>query len=292
MRFHYAESMTDPAYYPELARCAEEHGFHGMTVPDSICYPEHSDSTYPYNADGTREFLDDKPFIEPFCLISALGMVTTTLTFTTFVIKLPLRHPVNAAKSTASVAALTGGRLLLGVGSSPWPDDYEVIGLPWSERGRRMDECVEIVRGLTTGGYFAYAGRHYTVPSIKITPAAPGPVPILLGGHTPPALRRAARLGDGWMFAGGRPDELPGLLAELARLRAEAGRGHEPFSVYAGSLEGYTPDGVRRLEDMGVTDVVVGFRDPYVAGPDTQPLAEKKAAIAHYAETVLAKVGA
>jgi hypothetical protein len=89
------------------------------------------------------------------------------------------------------------------------------------------------------------------------------------------------------MFAGGGSEPLPVLLAELQRLREEAGRAEEPFDIFAGSLDGYTADGIRRLEDMGVTDVVVGFRDPYAAGPDTQPLEEKLAAIRQYADTVI-----
>ena len=85
MRFSYAESMTEPGYYAPLAQAAEDAGWDSFVVPDSIFYPEVSDSTYPYTADGSREFLEDKPFIEPFTLISALGAVTTTLRFVTFV---------------------------------------------------------------------------------------------------------------------------------------------------------------------------------------------------------------
>src|SRR3979411_3015578 len=115
MRFSYAETMTDPSFYAPLARAAEEAGYGNFVIPDSICYPRESDSVYPYNPDGTREFLDDKPFIDPFALIASLGAVTETIRFTTFVIKLPIRHPVLTAKQAGSVAVLTGGRLFLGV---------------------------------------------------------------------------------------------------------------------------------------------------------------------------------
>src|SRR6516225_3430375 len=127
VRFSYAESMTDPSYYLPLARAAEEAGYDSMVIPDSICYPESSDTRYPFNPDGTREFLEDKPFLEPFSLIPALGALTERLRFVTFVIKLPVRHPVLVAKQATSVAVLTGGRLVLGVGSSPWREDYEVL---------------------------------------------------------------------------------------------------------------------------------------------------------------------
>src|SRR5215470_10373754 len=144
VRFCYAESMTDPSFYAPLARAAEEAGYHSMVVPDSICYPRHCASRYPFSPDGSREFLEDKPFIEPFSLIPALGAVTTHLRFVTFVVKLPLRNPVLVAKQATSVAVLTGNRLVLGVGTSPWREDYEVLGVPWADRGRRMDEGLAI----------------------------------------------------------------------------------------------------------------------------------------------------
>src|ERR1700748_1020701 len=102
--------MTDPAFYPALASAAEEAGYDSMIVPDSICYPLHSDSVYPFNPDGSREFLEDKPFLEPFSLIPALGAVTTRLRFTTFVLKLPVRDPVLTAQQGTSTAVLTGCR--------------------------------------------------------------------------------------------------------------------------------------------------------------------------------------
>src|ERR1700745_1282594 len=131
--------MTDPLFYAPLAVAAEEAGYHSMVIPDSICYPRDSASIYPFNPDGSREFLEDKPFLEPFSLIPALGAVTTRLRFVTFVIKLPVRHPVLVAKQATSVAVLTGGRLVLGVGSSPWREDYEVLGVTWEGRGRRVE---------------------------------------------------------------------------------------------------------------------------------------------------------
>src|SRR6476659_9077155 len=102
-----------------------------MVVPDSSCYPLHASGRYPYTPDGGREFLEDKPFIEPFSLIPALGVVTTKLRFATFVLKLPVRHPLLVAKSATSVAVLTGDRFDLGIGTSPWPEDYKLCGQEW-----------------------------------------------------------------------------------------------------------------------------------------------------------------
>jgi probable F420-dependent oxidoreductase len=290
VRFSYAESMIDPSFYAPLARAAEEAGYDSMVVPDSICYPEHSDSTYPYNPDGSREFLQDKPFLEPFSLIPALGAVTQRLRFVTFVLKLPVRDPVLVAKQATSTAVLTGNRLVLGVGTSPWREDYEVLGVPWQGRGRRMDEALAIVRGLSAGGYFSFDGEVFQLPPVKITPVPTKPLPILIGGHSDAALRRAAIAGDGWLHGGGDPEQLPALLARLTALRSAEGTADRPFEVHVISTDAYSPDGVRRLEDRGVTDVIVGFRWPYVTGPDAEPLAAKIAKLRQFADTVITRV--
>src|ERR1700689_5788755 len=151
--------MTDPSFYPALARAAEEAGYDSMVVPDSICYPEQAGSRYPFSPDGSREFLEDKPFLEPFSVIPAMGAVTERLRFVTFVIKLPIRQPVLITKQVSSTAVLTNNRLLPGVGTSPWPAAYEICGVPWERRGKRMDEEIAIMRGLMAGGFFEFHGE-------------------------------------------------------------------------------------------------------------------------------------
>jgi probable F420-dependent oxidoreductase len=288
MRFSYAESMTDPSFYAPLARAAEESGYHSMVIPDSICYPLHATSTYPYNPDGTRDFLEGKPFLEPFSLIPALGAVTSRIRFTTFVVKVPIRNPVLLAKQATSTAVLTGNRLGLGVGTSPWREDYDVLGVDWAGRGQRLDESIAILRGLAAGGYFEYHGKSFDLPAVQIAPVPTEPIPVLIGGHSDAALRRAARLGDGWMHGGGDPADLPRLLARLGELRAQ----YPPreFEIHVISADAYTVDGVRRLAEQGVTDVIIGFRWPYATGPDTQPLGEKLDNLRRYADDVIAKM--
>jgi probable F420-dependent oxidoreductase len=288
MRFTYAESMCDPSHLLPLARACDESGWSSFVIPDSIAYPEHSDSKYPYLPGGDRTFLEDKPFLDPFVLMAAMGAVTERLRFTTFVVKLPIRQPVLVAKQLASVAVLTGGRVAFGVGTSPWPEDFAITGAEWKSRGRRMDEMIEILRGLLAGGFFEFHGRHYDIPSIKICPVPAAPVPVLIGGHADAALRRAARLGDGWMHGGGEED-LGVLLARLAEFRREEGTEGKPFEVHVISLDAYTIDGVRRLEEQGVTDVIVGFRNPYF-DDDSMPVEEKIDTLRRFADDVIAKV--
>ena len=287
MRFSYAEAMCDVSHYLPLAQAADDAGWDSFVVPDSIGYPRDSASKYPYTADGDREFLDGKPFIEPFVLIHALAAVTTRLRFATFVVKLPIRQPVLVAKQAASVAVMSDNRFGFGIGLSPWPEDFTMTGTEWKGRGKRMDEMIEIMRGLWTGEHFEYHGQYYDLPAMKICPVPTEPIPLLIGGQTDAALRRAARIGDGWMHAGlGDGSDLGAHLARLQELRVEEGRDREPFEVHVISFDGYSLDGIKRLEDMGVTDVIIGFRDPYTM-PDG-PLQPKIDALRGFADSVIA----
>jgi alkanesulfonate monooxygenase SsuD/methylene tetrahydromethanopterin reductase-like flavin-dependent oxidoreductase (luciferase family) len=153
-----------------------------------------------------------------------------------------------------------------------------------------MDESIDIIRGLAAGGYFRHDGAVLQVPPVKMAPVPTQPIPILLGGHSEAMLRRAARSGDGWMHGGGDPADLPGLLGRLAELRREEGTADRQFDVYVISMDAFSVDGVRRLEDQGVTDVIVGFRWPYTTEADTQPLADKIGALNMFADKIIAKV--
>lgn len=290
MRFTYAETFCDPSILAPLAQAAEEAGYDSFSVPDSLIFPAESDARYPYTDDGDRWFLEDKPIIEPFALIPWLAAVTSRIRFTTFVVKAPVRPAVLLAKQVASVAVLSGNRLRLGVGISPWPEDFVALGQPWARRGDRLDETIAVVRGLCAGGWFEHHGDLIDVARMKICPVPGAPVPILVGGHADRALRRAATLGDGWVHGGGDPAELPVLIERVGALRRAAGRASEPFEVHAISLDAFSVDGVHRLEDMGVTDVIVGFRYPYVREPDTQPLQDKLDALRRFADAVVARV--
>ena len=294
MMFTATVAMVNPAFYVPLARAAEEAGFDSIAVPESIAYPRESSSKYPYNFDGTREFLENKPFIEPMAAIAAMGVTTERIEFHTFVLKMPMRHPVVLAKEATSVAVVTRNRLALGVGSSPWPDDYEIVGLPWERRGKRFDECIDIVRGLSNGDYFEYHGEFYDFPTIKLNPVPDAHLPILIGGHSDTNLRRAARVCDGWMAAGGSPEDVARWTARLHQLRREYGREREPFDIYATSVDSFSADGIKRLEDLGVTHTAGGFGrfNPYGAEADPETLQEKIDNLNRYADDVIAKVRA
>jgi probable F420-dependent oxidoreductase len=290
MRFTYAEAMTQSTYYAPLAQAAEAAGYTSMTIADSLIYPRHSDTRYPYTDTGDREFLEGKEFIETFVFCAHLFAVTTTLRLTPFVLKLPVRPPVLTAKQASSLAYLSGNRLGLGVGLSPWPEDFAALGVPWEKRGKRMDECMDILRGLTSGEFFGYQGEFYSFEPLQQCPAPTQPIPLLVGGHSDAALRRAVLKGDGWMHAGGDGDELDHLLQRLAAIRRAEGDTRENFEVHVISFDAYTVDGVKRLEEKGVTDAIVGFRIPYIMGPDTEPLDKKIENLQWYADNIIAKM--
>ncbi|HWS45835.1 MAG TPA: LLM class flavin-dependent oxidoreductase, partial [Acidimicrobiia bacterium] len=175
MRFSYAETFCDPTFLAPLARAAEDAGYDSFVVPDSIIFPAESSTRYPYTVDGDRAFLEDKPIIEPFTLIPYLAASTERIRFTTFVVKLAVRQPVLVAKQAASIAVLSGDRLRLGVGISPWPEDFAALDVPWEGRGKRMDEMIDVLRGLTAGGWFEYHGEHVRLERCKISPTPARP---------------------------------------------------------------------------------------------------------------------
>src|SRR6266545_251130 len=127
----------------------------------------------------------------------------------------------------------------------------------------------------TETGDREFLEEFYDISATKMTPAPSQPVPLLVGGHSDAALRRAVLKGDGWMHAGGEAAELDLLLDKIAKIRDAEGVADRPFELHVISYDAFTVDGARRLEDRGITDCIVGFRVPYIKGPDTEPLAKK-----------------
>ena len=254
MRFSVSLSQVEPENVLEVARMAESLGFDAIGIPDSICYPKSADEAFPYTADGKRE-IHDIPFVDPLATSAAVGAVTSRVKIKIAVLKLPMRSPVLVAKQVSTIAVLTRGRFQLGVGTSPWAYDYEACGVPWEGRGSRFEEAIEVIRGLMTGDFFEYSGRHFAFQPIHLNPAPPAPVPILIGGHGDINLRRAATLADGWIAATGTPREaLPGLIQRLREQLEIAGRGpgfeiHAPLKDEPGALD--------ELVALGVTEATV-----------------------------------
>jgi probable F420-dependent oxidoreductase len=282
MRFSYQVGMCEPDHYLPLARAAEAAGFHGISVPDSICYPRDASSRYPYNKDGSRDFLESVPFVESLIGVAAMAAVTETIEFATFVYKFAVRQAPVVAKQVQGIQVLSGNRFVFGVGISPWEEDFAICNVPWEKRGQRLDEQIDIFRGLETGEFFGYEGEIHKMPANKMNPVPTQPTPILIGGHAEPALKRAARIGDGWMCAGADMAQLSSYIMRINQLREEYGTADKPFRIFTTGQDAFTKDGIAALEDIGITDVIIGFRNVYEMEADN-PLAEKIAMLEWYA---------
>ena len=258
MKFYFSVGMLPPEQYLPLAKAAEQAGFYGAAVPESIFYPRETVGEYPYH-EG-REFLEGKAFPEPFVAIAAMAAATERLHFSTFVLKMSTRHPLHVAKELFSVDAFAPGRVTLGAGISPWYEDLVYCGVPWEGRGERLDESIEVINGLQSGEYFAYEGRHFRFKELKMCPVPKKRIDIIVGGHAKPALRRSARLGDGWVSANVTVEALRGYVRELQTLRRELGTEHKPFRIQTmlSDVPVFSVDGYRAVhEELGVEEFIV-----------------------------------
>ncbi|QFU77940.1 LLM class flavin-dependent oxidoreductase [Halioglobus maricola] len=278
--------MCDPGHYYPMAQAAEAAGYDGIVIPDSICYPEEASSKYPYNKDGSREFLESVPFLESLIAVTGMAAVTERIRFATFVYKLAVRQVAPVAKQVQSIQALSGDRFDFGIGISPWEEDFAICGVPWEKRGKRFDEQIDILRGLETGEFFGYDGDLIKMPANKMCPTTGVATPLLIGGHADVALKRAARVGDGWMCAGADTQQVESYIGRINQLREEYGTADRPFRFFTTGQDAFTEEGIARLESIGVTDVVIGFRNVYEMEPD-KSLEEKIGMLQWYASTFI-----
>jgi probable F420-dependent oxidoreductase len=290
MRFWQAVFQMEPGQLLDVARASEEAGIHGITLSDHVLHPQRLQSAYPYSDTGAPGFTPDTPWIDPFVAIPAMAAVTTRLEFTTNVLIGPLRNPFLLAKTVASAAVLSGDRVALGLGVGWMAEEFAAAGQDFHTRGRRTDEMIELLRVLWRGGMQEHRGRFYdTGGPVQMSPAPGRPVPIWIGGHSEPALRRAARLGDGWIAASAYPpDEAWHHLDRLKAALAEAGRdpSAEGFEIVMAVLALPEADLYRRFRDAGVTGMLCA---PWMfaASPSVD---DRRRAILEFGQQVVAKV--
>ncbi len=273
-----------------MARAAEASGFDSIAVPDSVFFPEHVSADYPYSADGARFWAPDTPFVDPFVAMAAMAAVTDRIELTTNVVKLPLRNPLLVAKQLASLAVLAGNRVSLGVGLSWIPEEFAWTHTDMRTRGKRCDEMIAILRLICGGGgpqFVEHHGEFYDFDRLMIAPAPTQPVRIVIGGLSEPALRRAARLGDGWISVQNTSEEIAGAIARLEALRSEYGRSAVPFSLNVLAVDAFDLDGYHRLAELGVTEIqAVPW---YFMGADPNDLQVRLDSLAWFSETVITR---
>ncbi|TWF95026.1 TIGR03619 family F420-dependent LLM class oxidoreductase [Saccharopolyspora dendranthemae] len=289
MKFTMSVAMTPLDQLTELARTAEECGYSSVALPDSLFYSEKVSAEYPYTQDGSRMWDADTPWVDPLIATAAMGAATSRLRFYTSVLKLGPRNPVLLSRQLASVASLTGNRFGLGLGLGWAPEEFEWCGAPYAKRGARVDEMIEIIRLILGGGMVEYHGKFFDFDKLQISPAPTERMPIYVGGHTEPALKRAARVGDGWASAMMKLSELRETIDKLGELRASYDRADEPFEIQAVCVDRFGADGYREQAEVGVTDAIVV---PWLFdghGFDA-PLEAKKDSIRKFAADVIEKV--
>lgn len=285
--------MFDPSHLIPLAQVAEEAGFDSVCVPDSVFYPEKVSAPYPYTRDGSRFWSGETPFTDPFVAIPAMAAVTRRLRFYTNVLKFPLRSPLLVAKQVSSIAAMTGDRFALGVGLSWIQEEFDWTQTEKRTRGARVDEAIEIVRKVCAGGgpqWVEHHGKHYDFDRLMISPSGNEAVPIWVGGHSDPALRRAARAGDGWISVNVKTARIAEAIDALAKYRAEYGRKEAPFSISVMATDAFDLDGYRKLEDLGVTHAqAVPW---YMSGGDPEDFGNKRDSILRFGDEIIARYDA
>ncbi|MFN8019084.1 MAG: TIGR03619 family F420-dependent LLM class oxidoreductase [Acidimicrobiales bacterium] len=287
MQFTLALAMCPPERVLPLARAAEAAGWDAVCFPDSVFYPEQVSGSYPFTADGKRFWPDDAPFVDPLVGMPAVGAATERLQLYTNVLKTPLREPLLVAKSLGSIAALFPGRVGLGVGLSWIPEEFQWLGQEMKTRGKRLDEQIAIIRAVLAGGYVEFHGQHYDFDRLRMEPPAPAdhPVPIYVGGHSDAGIRRAARLGDGWIGAQSTHDELVGHIDRIRAALDDAGRSSEPFEIKATPIVPATVDDMAKLAEAGLTDVITV--PWYFSGGDPTDPQHQIDSVAWFAEHVI-----
>ena len=286
MQYTVSMAMSPIDQLNGLAKTAEEVGFDNIALPDSIFYMEKQSADYPYTADGSRMWDENTPWVDPLIAAGAMGAVTSTLRFYTNVMKLGSRNPVLMARQVGSVANLTNNRFGFGIGIGWAPEEFEWCGQPYAKRGKRVDEMIEVIKLLLGGGMVEFHGEFYDFDKLQMSPAPTEPVPFYVGGHTDVALKRAARVGDGWTSAMLTCDQLAEIIGKIKKLLTEAGRAHDPFEYQAVCIDKFDVDGHRELAAAGVTDNIVM---PWVfdgLGFDA-PLDKKQDSLKRFADTYI-----
>ncbi|HZP43426.1 MAG TPA: LLM class F420-dependent oxidoreductase [Candidatus Binatia bacterium] len=262
MKLGLMYANAGPFAFPEmlahLATTAERVGVESLWTVEHVVIPVGYRSTYPYDPSGKIPAPENMPIPDPFLALAYAAAVTRTLRLATGVVILPQRHPLYVAKEAATLDVLSHGRAILGIGVGWLAEEFEALGIPFAERAARTAETVRAMRSLWKDEPEPFAGRFFRWGPLESHPKPvqkPG-VPIVVGGHTEAAARRAARWGDGFFPGVADAATLARLLAVVREECAKAGRRAGALEVTSGRRAA-DADAVRRLEDLGVARIVV-----------------------------------
>jgi probable F420-dependent oxidoreductase len=263
MKFGLAYANAGPFAYPEgltnLARTAEEAGIESLWTVEHVVIPVGYKSVYPYSPSGKIPGPENVPIPDPLVSLAFAAAVTKKIRLATGILILPQRHPLYVAKEMATLDVLSGGRAILGIGVGWLAEEFEALGIPFEERAARTSEAVRAIRSLWKPEPEPFAGKFYRWPPLESHPKPvqqPG-VPIVVGGHTEIAAKRAARYGDGFFPGIAETDKLTAILGTLRDECRRLGRRPEEVEITAGRGK-LDLDGVRRMQDLGVSRIMMG----------------------------------
>ncbi len=260
-----------------VAQAAELLGFEGVSLPDHLFFPEQISSQYPYSSSGEVGWSLDAAWPDCWVSIAAMGQATSHLRFSTSVYIAPLRDVFTLAKAAGTAAGFVSGRMSCGFGAGWMREEFDTVGEDFESRGPRFDEMLQVLRLLWSGEMVEFHGDHIEFDRLCTRPATPG-IPILVGGNTKPALRRAAG-NDGWIGTYTDLDDVTRMIGELKDLRARVNRSGEPFELLVAATPGASRD-AETLDRLGVHGVII----PAVALASTSTTGDVIAGLERFAE--------
>ena len=253
--------LTPPEFIAGAGRLLEERGFHSAWVPEHVVFFPQYDSRYPYSEDG-RIPGDPVGVLEPLTALTYLAAHTTRLRLGTGICLVPQRQPVYVGRQAADVDYLSGGRLELGVGIGWLKEEFDALGVPFSERAARTEECIALMKSMWCDEVSSYSGKYYQLAPCLANPKPvqkPHP-PVIFGGESNAALSRVARIGDGWYGYNLTPEVLTERLATLDGMLKAEGRSRADIVVYAAPhRSAMNSDFISFCRDAGIDQVILGL---------------------------------
>lgn len=286
MKFAIVTAFCPVEEIAPIAQAADQLGYDSLSIADHIVDLDEITTPYPYTEDGQRRWTQGAHWPDPWVMFGALGAMTQRLRFFTSIYVPAIRSPYQVAKAVGTAAIMTGGRVSLGVGVGWSRDEFELMGQDFATRGARTDEALELMQTLWQPGWTSTDGPHYPTPRLLMEPTPP-PIPILIGGLSPVALRRAARH-DGWVGDISTTDEAIDTAAQLRQYRAAAGR-DGTGEVIAALNDAILPQDFERAHTGGVTTAMVAPWAYYFGMK--APLPQKLEAMQRFYDDVVSHFG-
>ncbi len=288
MKFVLTTSFSSIEHLTEIAPVADECGWYALSFSDHIVHPENITTPYPYTDDGSRRWPAFTDWPDPFVMIGALSPITKNIRFMNNVFVLPMRNPLLVAKTVSTAAIVSNNRVSLCIGVGWSKDEFDLLQQDFHTRGKRCDEMVEVLRLLWQGGWVEHHGKFYDFDRLEMSPAPSQEIPIWVGGISEAALKRAARLGDGWISDLQTSQEIIDCVNKIKNYRKEYGRDHLPLQVMATPSDAFDIDAYRVLEDNGITHLMTQPW-PFYYG-FTEDIEEKKEGVRRYAKDIVDKM--